>query len=120
MAKFYDQLKRRLEEQRARLAREIKDTEDPALLEMTPTDDRGYGNHLADDATATYQQEENLAVKQHLNRELQAVDAALRRMREGTYGVCESCGGPIGRERLQALPTATLCMACKTRGERRR
>ena len=35
------------------------------------------------------------------------------------YGVCESCGNPIGKNRLMAFPRATLCMSCKQREERR-
>jgi hypothetical protein len=38
---------------------------------------------------------------------------------EGTYGICESCGEPIGKMRLMAFPRATLCMTCKQREERR-
>ena len=41
---------------------------------------------------------------------LAAIDAALERMEEGTYGICEKCGKPIGEERLEALPWATLCI----------
>lgn len=44
------------------------------------------------------------------------VDAALARMEAGTYGVCESCGGAIAPERLEALPTTTVCVSCKAAG----
>ena len=46
-------------------------------------------------------------------------ERALARIEAGTYGVCESCGEPIGKARLQAFPRATLCVACKQREERR-
>jgi DnaK suppressor protein len=52
-------------------------------------------------------------------RELEAIDAALRRVAEGTYGQCEGCGGPVGRQRLNALPEARLCTACIAAGEDR-
>ena len=42
--------------------------------------------------------------------DLDDVDAALRRLEEGTYGRCEACGGPIGEERLEALPAARYCL----------
>jgi len=45
---------------------------------------------------------------------LRAVDEAVARLDSGTYGVCESCSGPIGEARLEALPDATLCVACKS------
>src|SRR5260370_2012289 len=44
---------------------------------------------------------------------------ALSRIDAGTYGVCESCGQPIGKARLRPFPQATLCVACKQRQERR-
>lgn len=45
---------------------------------------------------------------------LHTVDSALDRLNGGTYGTCESCGGPIGEARLEAMPDATLCVACKS------
>ena len=44
---------------------------------------------------------------------------ALERLDTGTYGVCENCGKPIGKLRLQAAPRATLCLTFKTLQERR-
>ena len=37
----------------------------------------------------------------------------------GNYGICESCGEPIGKPRLEAAPRATLCLSCKSKQERR-
>ncbi|HEV2244099.1 MAG TPA: TraR/DksA C4-type zinc finger protein, partial [Streptosporangiaceae bacterium] len=56
----------------------------------------------------------------HNARELLAqTEHALARIDAGTYGTCESCGEPIGKERLQAFPRAVLCVSCKQREERR-
>lgn len=52
-----------------------------------------------------------------LVRRARALEEALRRMREGNYGVCTSCGKPIARNRLDAIPEALLCAACQTRME---
>lgn len=46
-------------------------------------------------------------------KELGAIDAALGRIAAGTYGICVKCGEPIARKRLEAVPTATTCVACK-------
>jgi DnaK suppressor protein len=43
-------------------------------------------------------------------RALAAVVAAMRRLEDGSYGRCDECGGPIGAERLEALPWAVLCV----------
>jgi RNA polymerase-binding transcription factor DksA len=66
---------------------------------------------MADDATDLFEQEKGLALKRHLERMLEQVDAAVARAEKGTYGVCEKCGQPIDPERLKALPAATLCLA---------
>lgn len=50
-------------------------------------------------------------------RELQEIEAALRRMDEGRWGLCEDCGAAIGRQRLLALPEARHCLACRARPE---
>lgn len=54
------------------------------------------------------------ALKSQMAGRLAAVDAAVARMDAGVYGRCESCGGPIGEARLEAVPDATLCVACKS------
>ncbi|SMQ71340.1 TraR/DksA C4-type zinc finger protein [Agreia sp. VKM Ac-1783] len=48
----------------------------------------------------------------------EAVDAALERIADGSYGICTRCGQPIGFARLEARPEATLCIACARAAER--
>jgi DnaK suppressor protein len=48
-------------------------------------------------------------------RELAEIEAALRRIEDGNYGRCVSCGGPVGLQRLRAVPEARFCMACSGR-----
>jgi len=73
----------------------------------------GYGNHMADDATAAFEQARELALRQNLERTLRQVEHALRRFEKGMYGVCERCGQEIDPDRLAVLPYATLCVNCK-------
>lgn len=47
--------------------------------------------------------------------ELAEIDAALARIEDGTFGACSACGGPIGRDRLRAVPEARLCLRCASR-----
>jgi len=49
--------------------------------------------------------------------ELQEIDRALERMAEGAYGSCEECGASIPASRLEAIPHASLCLACRMREE---
>ena len=71
---------------------------------------RGDDNHLADMATATYDRELDEGLEEGAQNALAEVEAALQRIDEGSYGVCEVCGEPIGGERLSAIPWARLCI----------
>ncbi len=77
------------------------------------------GDDTADAGTKTYQREHELALTRNARELLAQNERALARMANGTYGICESCGNPIGKARLQAFPRATLCVQCKQREERR-
>jgi len=116
----YQVLKERLVEERRGLARDIgrleKITE--GLRSNRGGGDGGVGNHMAEGASSTFDQERNLALVTNLRRTLELVEAALKRLEVGTYGLCEVCGGPIDRARLEALPYAAQCVTCQTRLER--
>ena len=75
-------------------------------------------NHLAETATATLDREIDYTLEENSIRMLTAIDAALKRLADGTYGTCASCGQQIAPERLEAYPWASLCIDCKRRAER--
>jgi DnaK suppressor protein len=77
------------------------------------------GDDQADAGAKTFQREHELALTQNARELLERSERALQRIEDGTFGVCESCGQPIGKARLQAFPRATLCVTCKQREERR-
>jgi DnaK suppressor protein len=77
------------------------------------------GDDQADAGAKTFQREHELALTENARDLLLQNERALARIDAGTYGVCESCGQPIGKARLQAFPRATLCVSCKQREERR-
>jgi DnaK suppressor protein len=66
-----------------------------------------------EEATETLELEKRLALENRIRQELAKVEHALDKIKNGTYGVCDSCGKPIDPERLEALPQATVCMNCK-------
>lgn len=68
--------------------------------------------HDPEGATIAYERSQLHALIEQAQRRLVALDAALERSREGTYFVCEVCGGPIAPERLEARPFARTCIAC--------
>ena len=58
------------------------------------------------------------ALEQNEQRELEEINLALEKIRQGTYGRCEDCSQEIAPARLEAIPTARLCRDCKARQER--
>jgi DnaK suppressor protein len=74
--------------------------------------------HMADTATETVDREIDYTLEASDGRLLAAIDAALARLDEGTYGTCVNCGAQIAPERLEAMPWATLCIECKRKEER--
>ncbi len=85
----------------------------------SPTDSN-YGNHAADRATDTYEEEKALGLRSHFEGELQDVEDALRRIDHGTYGKCAECGRLISPERLEVMPAARLCIDCQSKVKARR
>jgi RNA polymerase-binding transcription factor DksA len=73
----------------------------------------GFDGGFADSGHRTAERAEVLALVEGLLAHRADVVAALARMDAGTFGSCERCGNAIPEERLEALPTATLCVACK-------
>jgi DnaK suppressor protein len=76
-----------------------------------------YGSQAAA-ATHVFEQQRDLALRDRSRMELHRVEVALRKLDEGTYGTCESCGNPIGRERLEAIPWAATCIDCARKSSR--
>jgi DnaK suppressor protein len=100
------------------LGREIDDAEEQSAALKLDAGTEGTGDE-ADAGTKTFEREHELSLANNSRDLLAQVERAMQRLDQGTYGVCESCGNPIGKARLQAFPRATLCVTCKQREERR-
>lgn len=79
----------------------------------------GAGDDQADTGTKNITRESELALAANATSMLEQTERALERLEAGTYGLCENCGQPIGKARMQAFPRATLCVDCKQKQERR-
>ncbi|MFP5327183.1 MAG: TraR/DksA family transcriptional regulator [Acidimicrobiia bacterium] len=73
-------------------------------------DESGEGDPLG------MERERDLAMASQARSAIEEIDHALAKMELGTYGICENCQQPIMKERLKALPFASLCVACKSGG----
>jgi RNA polymerase-binding transcription factor DksA len=71
-----------------------------------------FDENFADSGQVTAERGEVEALSGQLSETLQAIEDALAKFEQGTYGECESCGGPIPEARLEAMPAARLCIAC--------
>lgn len=107
-----------LEEEVARLRAEIETSEQSLAGLMRDSAD-GAGDDEADTGTKNVTREHEMSLAASSRDRLEQTERALSRMDAGTYGVCENCGKPIGKARMQAFPQATLCVDCKQKQERR-
>ena len=73
---------------------------------------------IGDEAANIYNKQILLSLNENERIRLQEVDEALDRLANGTYGICEECGGPIGLKRLEVRPVAKYCVPCKTKLEK--
>ncbi len=101
-----------------RLRAEITAAEDAIAGLMRDSGD-GAGDDEADTGTKNITREHELALASNAREMLHQTERALGRLDTGTYGLCENCGNPIGKARMQAFPRATLCVECKQKQERR-
>jgi DnaK suppressor protein len=111
-------LRQQLEAEIAGLEADISEAES-AIAERLGDAVGDAGDDQADAGAKTFQREHELALTENARELLELSERALARIDEGTFGVCASCGQPIGKARLQAFPRATLCVTCKQREERR-
>jgi len=79
----------------------------------------GAGDDQADAGTKTFEREQEISLANNARVMFEQSEHALGRIVDRRYGICESCGSPIGKNRLLAFPRATLCMSCKSKQERR-
>lgn len=79
----------------------------------------GYSIHLADMATDNYDREFSLGLATNEQKIIFEVDDALKRIEEGTYGVCGDCEKLITKTRLKAIPYTKLCVKCQEKHEKK-
>ena len=94
----------KLEQELARAREEL------ALINQKLEDKGDFG--LGQGASTVYEWEMNLALRESAEAKIKSIRAALDRLDQGDYGLCEVCGQPIDPDRLEILPHTTLCVQC--------
>ena len=102
-----------IEEHRAEVA--VAERELDEVLRATGD---GAGDDQADAGSKTAERAHEISVAANARAGLLQAEHALEQLEAGTYGICENCGNPIGKLRLQARPRATLCMPCQEKHAR--
>ncbi|ADJ25439.1 transcriptional regulator, TraR/DksA family [Dehalogenimonas lykanthroporepellens BL-DC-9] len=110
---LYQELNQRLRGDLAQLKEQME-----TLKASAPQEDRREGSPFGkreEEATETADLENRLALEKRVLDQIADVETAIAKLEKGTYGKCEKCGQPIAPARLEALPYARLCIACKSK-----
>ncbi len=94
-------------------------TAERGLASLFDEGTEGAGRDPADVGSTNFERDQEMSLVQNAREMLEQAQLALRLFDSGSYGSCESCGQPIGKDRLIAFPRATMCLTCKQREERR-
>lgn len=112
--------KERLLSLRARLRGDVEQMADAALKKSRSEANGDLSSmpiHMADIGTDNFEQEFTLSLMQSEGGTLEKIEAALERIEDATYGECEECGTRIPKQRLNAVPYATMCVKCASQFE---
>jgi RNA polymerase-binding protein DksA len=102
--------RRRLLDERARIMGALERLREALKVEVDVDAEEGDPDLV--------EREKNVALVSQLERKLEGVEAAIRSIEKGKYGICERCGKEIGPERLEVRPDATLCVQCQVEVEK--
>jgi RNA polymerase-binding transcription factor len=110
--KELDELRQRLEAERAELQEQLTTIEETqfATSQSDISGEVSFDEENADAGTFTFERERDLSIENNVRDLMGKIDRALGRMDDGSYGTCSRCGRPIEKARLKALPYADLCI----------
>jgi len=115
----FDILRSRLGQQRKRLTKELGQIGADNRIADEHRDGALFGKR-GEASAETADMRKRLAFKRQVSESLAEVEHSLHKLDDGTYGLCDNCGQPINRARLEALPQANLCLNCKVLQQRRK
>ncbi len=103
--------RKRLDEERERLARTLADLEEQSDAQKESLQELSvYDQHPGDIGTETFEMEKDASIIESVRAALEDVEAAAARLEAGKYGKCQRCGEPIPDARLEAVPAARYCL----------
>jgi YteA family regulatory protein len=116
-----EMFRQRLEEEKRRLEERVR-TFTEGGLGHSMSDSLGelslYDNNPADVGTELFERSKDFALREAARLRIRAINEALAKIADGTYGTCEFCGASIPPERLAAVPATTTCLECRRKAEK--
>jgi len=115
MSDFIQSIKKQLEEQRTEIKKRLEEVAKKSGKEGSGYETKfpEYGRAEDENADEVAAFVDSLSVEDNLEKTLEDIELAMKKISQGRYGICEKCGKPIPMERLQAFPTAKFCLDCK-------
>lgn len=114
-----DRARELIESERARIQALVREREAEGITSEPEGEQfselASHDQHQADLGTETFEREKDFSLLEQLAAELDELDRAVRKLDEGTYGICEACGAEIPSERLEAVPGARFCVKDQAR-----
>ncbi|MFC1492419.1 TraR/DksA family transcriptional regulator [candidate division KSB1 bacterium] len=107
-----------IEKEKTELLEELgymRETSRTSTTKEATGDHSSYSFHMADQGTDSQEREKAFLFASRESQYLEKLDQALKRIKHETYGVCVKCEKNIDKERLEAVPIATMCIECKTK-----
>jgi RNA polymerase-binding protein DksA len=98
----------------------LKEQEMTSTVKDAAGENSAYSFHMADVGTDNMEREKAFFFATQEGRFLYHIEQAIERIEKGTYGLCHECSKPIGKERLEAVPHARLCITCKSNEEKKK
>ncbi|MCD6219282.1 TraR/DksA C4-type zinc finger protein [Candidatus Calescamantes bacterium] len=114
-------LKKKLLDMREKIKEELEELENDIMnksLKEASGELSSYSIHFADLGSDASERDTEIEAMETERNIMEKIEEALKRIEEGTYGKCQSCGNEIPLSRLRAIPYATLCKECKMKEEK--
>jgi len=111
-----EKLRQRLQQEKREIQKRLTHMEEGAMeapVQDSISELSMYDNHPADLGSETFERSKDLALRDSAENELRKTEDALDRMEKGIYGICDTCGRDIPAERLEAVPSTTMCRDCR-------
>ncbi len=112
MTTDFNLLRARMESERVRLLAEMEQSQSNVSTQEERREGSPFGKR-EEEATEALELEKRLAMERRIREQLAEIEHTMQKFEKGTYGRCDKCGHLIDPARLEALPQASLCLACK-------